>query len=68
MYLELYGVDRELHDRKIAEVILENKEKYDVIVLAQASMANAVSYAEEVRDKILTSLPLGLKQLGQFLK
>ena len=65
---ELYGVDRELHDRKIAEVILENKEKYDVIVLAQASMANAVSYAEEVRDKILTSLPLGLKQLGQFLK
>ena len=65
---ELYGVDRELHDRKIAEVILENKEKYDVIVLAQASMANAVSYAEEVRDKILTSLPLRLKQLGQFLK
>ncbi len=65
---ELYGVDRELHDRKIAEVILENKEKYDVIVLAQASMANAVSYAEEVKDKILTSLPLGLKQLGQFLK
>lgn len=65
---ELYGVDRELHDRKIAEVILENKEKYDVIVLAQASMANAVSYAEEVKDKILTSLPLGLKQLSQFLE
>lgn len=60
---ELYRADRKLHDRKIAKVIEEHLNMYDVIVLAQASMANAVEYLEVGKNKILTSLPLGLQQL-----
>ncbi len=60
---ELYGSDREQHDQKIAEVIQNQLSSYDVIVLAQASMANAMQYIKQGREKILTSLPLGLQQL-----
>ena len=55
--------DREQHDQKIAEVIQNQLSSYDVIVLAQASMANAMQYIKQGREKILTSLPLGLQQL-----
>ena len=41
---ELYEIDREQHDQRIAEVIQEHLNTYDVIVLAQASMANAIQY------------------------
>lgn len=60
---ELYATNRELHDQRIAEVIQANLDDYDVIVLAQASMANAVHYVEAANKKVLTSLPLGLQQL-----
>ena len=41
---ELYEIDRERHDQKIAEVIQEHWNTYDEIVLAQASMANEIHY------------------------
>lgn len=63
---ELYEIDRERHDQKIAEVIQEHWNTYDVIVLAQASMANAIQYITQGREKIVTSLPLGLKQLKEI--
>ena len=63
---ELYEIDRERHDQKIAEVIQEHWNTYDVIVLAQASMANAIQYITQGREKIVTSLPVGLKQLQEI--
>ena len=63
---ELYEVDREQHDQRIAEVIQEHLNTYDMIVLAQASMANAIQYITQGREKIVTSLPLGLKQLQEI--
>ena len=63
---ELYEIDRERHDQKIAEVIQEHLNTYDVIVLAQASMANAIQYITQGREKIVTSLPLGLQQLKEI--
>ena len=63
---ELYEIDRERHDQKIAEVIQEHWNTYDVIVLAQASMANEIQYITQGREKIVTSLPLGLKQLQEI--
>lgn len=63
---ELYEIDREQHDQRIAEVIQEHLNTYDVIVLAQASMANAIQYITQDREKIVTSLPLGLKQLHEI--
>lgn len=64
---ELYAVNKELHDQKIAEVINSKINDYDVIVLAQASMSNAISYVKTGKNKILTSLPLGLNQLNELL-
>lgn len=63
---ELYEIDREQHDQRIAEVIQEHLNTYDVIVLAQASMANAIRYITQGREKIVTSLPLGLQQLKEI--
>lgn len=64
---ELYSINKKKHDEKIAEVIRANVNNYDVIVLAQASMSNAISYVKEYEEKILTSLPLGLGQLNKLL-
>ena len=63
---ELYEIDREQHDQRIAEVIQEHLNTYDVIVLAQASMANAIQYITQGREKIVTSLPLGLQPLKEI--
>ena len=63
---ELYEIDREQHDQRIAEVIQEHLNTYDEIVLAQASMANAIQYITQGREKIVTSLPLGLQQLKEI--
>lgn len=63
---ELYEIDREQHDQRIAEVIQEHLNTYDVIVLAQASMANAIQYITQGIEKIVTSLPLGLQQLKEI--
>lgn len=60
---ELYAIDIVKHDKAIAQAIQDNIHNYDVIVLAQASMANALNYVEDKNAEILTSLPLGLHQL-----
>lgn len=60
---EISLVDKDRHDKMIADVVSENIDGYDVIVLAQASMANAMRYISIGKEKVLTSLPLGLKQL-----
>ena len=65
---ELYTINREKHDQKIAEVIEENQDKFDVIVLAQASMSGATHYIDDKRTEILTSLPLGLIQLKDIVE
>ena len=65
---ELYASKREEHDWKIAEVIMQHQNEYDVIVLAQASMSNAITYVKGNTDAILTSLPLGINQLAQLLE
>ena len=44
---------------KKSQVIQEHWNTYDVIVLAQASMANAIQYITQGRE-IVTSLPLGV--------
>lgn len=63
----LYKIDQELHDKKIASIIQANLDDYDVIVLAQASMANAIKYVENSTNKVLTSIPLGLHQIKAIL-
>lgn len=64
---ELYATQRETHDRAIAKVIKQHLDHYDVIVLAQASMAHAAAYLDAAQDRLLTSLPLGLAQLASLL-
>lgn len=56
-------VDKTRHDKMIASVIDAQINTYDVIVLAQASMADAKKYVSSANQKILTSLPSGIKQL-----
>lgn len=65
---ELFAEHRKQHDQKIADVILDQYDHYDVIVLAQASMANAANKVDDCKGKLLTSLPLGLHQLKRMLE
>ena len=39
---------------------------YDVIVLAQASMAGALRFVGSGKEQVLTSLPKGLQQLKEL--
>lgn len=64
---ELYGTNKKLHDESIAKVVNENIDLYDVIVLAQASMSGAIDYISN-KEKILTSLPIGIAQLDALVK
>lgn len=66
---ELLKKDRDQHDKKIADVIEKNIDDYDAVVLAQASMVNALTKLKrkDAQHKILTSLPLGLFPLKQIL-
>lgn len=64
---ELYSKDKKLHDESIAKVVNENIDLYDVIVLAQASMSGAIEYVSN-KEKILTSLPMGIYQLDALIK
>lgn len=65
---ELYADDRQKHDMAIAQAVHENESYYDTIVLAQASMSGAVRYLTDVKARVLTSLPMGLKQLNVLLE
>lgn len=63
---ELYAKDIDAHDRSIAQVVLQEQEHYDVIVLAQASMAGALRFVGSGKEQVLTSLPKGLQQLKEL--
>lgn len=58
--------DRATHDRLVADAVLANAE-HDVIVLAQASMASAVS-AVDVATPVLTSPELGVRRVADFVR
>lgn len=67
-YDALMSQNKELHDSKIAEVLKGCQGEVDVIVLAQASMASAVSASLGLdQNQILTSPVLGIERLKECL-
>ena len=65
---ELYEIDREQHDQRIAEVIQEHLNTYDVIVLAQGSMAYAEpDLTERFHKPVLGSPRFGAAALKEAL-
>lgn len=66
-YQELMRGNREAHDRQIREAVEESLGASDVIVLAQASMAAAISGAAADTGKILTSPRPGICRLRDEL-
>lgn len=64
---EMFTTNREEHDRQIAQVIQAYQNEYDVIVLAQVSMSDAIQYVSAGHATILTSLPLGIYQLQDLI-
>lgn len=70
-YDSLMRGNREEHDRKIREAVTERIDKLDAVVLAQASMASAISggiFQERQKQKILTSPRSGVTELANILK
>lgn len=65
---ELHETNIDKHDEIIANEVKNRLDDYDVFVLAQASMAGAIRYLEHEKDKILTSLPMGLFQLKRVIE
>lgn len=60
--------NKALHDRKIADAVEEYLGEVDVIVLAQASMASAVTAKEDMdQNRILTSPALGVDKLKSMI-
>lgn len=67
-YDALMSQNKELHDSKIAEALKGCQGEVDVIVLAQASMASAVSASLGLdQNQILTSPVLGIDRLKECL-
>lgn len=67
-YDALMSQNKELHDSKIAEALKGCQGEVDVIVLAQASMASAVSASLGLdQNQILTSPVLGIERLKECL-
>lgn len=67
-YDVLMSGDRAGHDRRIAEAVSQKLDSCDVIVLAQASMANALTQLKGAKEKVLTSPKLGVEKLKNDLK
>ncbi|TCU23765.1 hypothetical protein EV130_107119 [Rhizobium azibense] len=63
----LAGGDIEAHDAQIRQVLEELSQKVDVVVLAQASMARAVSGTAH-RVPVLTSPVLGVENVKRRLE
>jgi aspartate/glutamate racemase len=67
-YEELMKGNRELHNKKIQDKVLQYAVKSDVIVLAQASMATALEGLSGIeQEKVLTSPLLGIQKLKKEL-
>ena len=67
-YEALMGGDKNAHDQKIADAVAKRLDTCNAIVLAQASMASAVSSLKDAGDKVLTSPRLGLLRLQKELE
>jgi Asp/Glu/hydantoin racemase len=57
------GGDKAQHDKLIAEKALALQDTYDLIVLAQVSMAGAKEYLGDIRKPVLTSPESALQEL-----
>jgi Asp/Glu/hydantoin racemase len=67
-YEELQKGNRDLHNMRIREAVLKEASSCDVLVLAQASMASALSGMEGINsEKVLTSPVLGIMKLKNDL-
>lgn len=65
-YERLMSGDKEGHDKAIADAVLKVIDQVDVVVLAQASMASALSAMnKEQMSKVLTSPESGIELLAE---
>lgn len=68
-YRLLMAGDKEGHDRVLAEALAGLRDKTDVVVLAQASMARVVdSLPEHLRPHFLSSPGLGMERVNRVMK
>lgn len=67
-YEALMNGDKKSHDQKIADAVVKRLDTCNAIVLAQASMASAVSALQNAGDKVLTSPRLGMLRLQKELE
>ena len=67
-YAALMGGNKNAHDQKIADAVAKRLDTCNAIVLAQASMASAVSSLKDAGDKVLTSPRLGMLRLQKELE
>lgn len=67
-YDSLMQGKKEEHDRKILESVNSYLKQSDVVLLAQASMASAITGQMDGSEKILTSPVLGIKKLKESLE
>ncbi len=67
-YEALMGGNKNAHDQKIADAVAKRLDTCNAIVLAQASMASAVSSLKDAGDKVLTSPRLGMLRLQKELE
>ena len=67
-YEALMNGDKKSHDQKIADAVAKRLDTCNAIVLAQASMASAVSALQNAGDKVLTSPRLGMLRLQKELE
>lgn len=68
-YWRLAAGDKEGHDRLLAESLLKFVRNQDVVVLAQATMAQVVRHLPEVElEKFLSSPRLGMEQVEWVLE
>ena len=67
-FAALRAGDTAAHDRLVAQTVRDLASRSDVVVLAQASMARAVSGGSEVGVPVLTSTVSGVRQLAEALR
>lgn len=67
-YQALMRNEKSEHDKMIADAVEKRLEEADILLLAQASMASAVSSLEGAEGKILTSPELGIRKLKRDLE
>ena len=59
--------DKAKHDALIAEAAMQAAQSYDVIVLAQVTMADAAALLKDCKVPVLASIKSGLEQLAEYL-